>query len=220
MKIRIGKKLFEFSEEELDSMYIDEGMEGTIYRFNDDALKIYCDFPRKDRLNEDEAYKLSKIKTDRILLPKDLIYDENNKFIGYSTKFIENIDFKNASYLSVYDFCNEMDLVYKDLKLLNDKGVDVEDYSLYNLLFDGSIYFIDPGSHRFVNDDGLLHRDNRYRLNEFLVWNLIPYMTDMSRAKRNKFRREIDLSDEFVDFMRYESLEDESVKSFIKRITR
>ena len=142
MKIRLGKKIFEFNDIQLDKMYIDEGMEGTIYRLGEDALKIYSKYPAKDRLNEEEALKLSKIVTERFLLPKKLIYDEDNNFIGYSTKFIEDYDFKNVRYLPMNEFCSELDILYNELKSLNDNLVDVEDYSLYNAIYNGEIYIV------------------------------------------------------------------------------
>ncbi len=220
MRIRLGKKLFEFSDIQLDKMYIDEGMEGTIYRLGEDALKIYSKYPAKDRLNEEEALRLSKIGTERFLLPKKLIYDEDNTFIGYSTKFIEDYDFKNVRYLSMNELCSELDILYNELKSLNDNLVDVEDYSLYNAIYNGEIYIVDPGSYRFVKDEGYLHKDNKYKLNEFIIWYLLPYITDLSRPKKKQFRKNVDITEDIVDFMRYESLDNESVNDFVKRITR
>jgi len=220
MKIRVGKKIFEFSDIQLDNMYIDEGMEGTIYRLGEDALKIYGKYPGKDRLNEEDAKRLSKINTNRFLLPKEFIYDDENNFIGYSTQFVEDYNFKNARYLSMEDFCDELNILYDELELLNDKLVDVEDFTLYNVIYNGEIYIVDPGSYRFVKDMGFLHADNKHKLNEFVVWYLLPYITDLSRHKKTNLRRNIDVYDDIVDFMKYESLENESVNDFVKRITR
>ncbi len=220
MIIRIGDKLLELSEDDLNYMYIDEGMEGTIYRLGNKALKIHDKFPGKAYLEEDEAKELSKIDTKRIVLPKELIYDDNDKYIGYSTDFIDNCSLKNISKLSVREFTDEVDLIYKDLITLSDNFVDVDDYTLNNVLFDGGIHFIDPGSYTFVKSDRFLLSDNRYRFNSFLVDSLMPYALQLTKREASYLRNTTDVSEDLVDYFNYESEEKENLKKFVKRITR
>ena len=53
MKIIVSDRLLEFSDKELDSMQIDYGQEGTVYRFEDEAYKIYHVMCLKTRLDEE-----------------------------------------------------------------------------------------------------------------------------------------------------------------------
>ena len=90
MKYYIGNKVYDFSEEELDRYYLDEGTEATCYKMGDTVLKIHHDYPNRDILSEDNCKRLSRIETDRILLPKDIVYDEDGKYLGYTVKYINS----------------------------------------------------------------------------------------------------------------------------------
>ncbi len=220
MKLKLGDKLLELTEEDLDYMYVDEGMEGTIYRWGNRALKIHDKFPQKAFLLEDEAQKLTKIDTERILLPKELIYDDNDKYVGYSTDFLTSYNFSNVGKLPMKEFTNEIELIYKDLNTLSDNFVDVDDYTLDNIIFDGGIRIIDPGSYTFVKQERFLLSDNLYRFNHFLISSLIPYAVKMTKRERNYFRNTTDISEDLVDYFNYESKDNENLSKFIKRITR
>ena len=90
MIIYINGERIELTKEQLDYLYLGEGQEGVTYIYKDKALKIYKSYSSINRLSEKEALYLSKIPTKRILMPIDLVYDENGNFIGYTTKFIQN----------------------------------------------------------------------------------------------------------------------------------
>ncbi len=220
MILRIGDKILELTDDDLEYMYVDEGMEGTIYRLGDMALKVYDRFSNKARLEEDEALKLSEIDTDRILLPRELIYDEDDNFKGYTTKFLTSYNFKNLGRMPIKEFSNEIGLIYKDINTLTNHNVDVDDYTLSNIILSDGLYLVDPGSYMFVNEERFLLSDNRYRFNHFLIDSVIPYGVKMTKKEIKNLRNYFDASEDLVDYINYEADKKDTVKSFVKRITR
>jgi len=62
---------------------IGTGKNGDVYKYKGQALKIFKS--DSEHLNEETARILTSIHTDRILLPKNLLY-YNNTFKGYTLK--------------------------------------------------------------------------------------------------------------------------------------
>ena len=70
--------------------YIDKGEEGSVYRYQDKAIKIYHDYPRKTTASLDLLKVLKTIDTKRILMPIDILMESSNKAKGYITLWIVN----------------------------------------------------------------------------------------------------------------------------------
>ena len=83
-----GDKKIDMSKKEFDSHYINEGLESNVYLFNDRVIKIYKPKCVKIRLDEDTVKRLSKINTERIIMPQDVVYNELNKFCD---SFVPNV---------------------------------------------------------------------------------------------------------------------------------
>ena len=114
MKIYVGEELLEFSDEELKHMFIDYGREAEVFRYKDEALKVYKNVVRKGRLCEIEALELSEIKTERILMPKRMIHDyATGEFSGYSLKLIPNASKKRIPRIRKEHFVEELDVIFK-----------------------------------------------------------------------------------------------------------
>ena len=89
MRILVGDEILNLSYINLAKMYLGRGCEAKVYKYKDEALKIYRPHCIKLRLEEDRALELTRIDTERILLPRKLIYDcDTGTFIGYTTRFI------------------------------------------------------------------------------------------------------------------------------------
>lgn len=222
MRLLIGEKLVEFSDDQLDYMYIDEGKEAEVFKFGNSALKVYKEFCSKYRLTEKEAEALTKINTQRILLPRELLRDPDTlEFKGYSTPFIEPCS-KAALLNSKMDsFLDELEVLEDDMELLASHGVDVADFILDNMIYDGRIYFCDPGSYVFnlKSRSGYIHQNNIYELNDFVLNKLFP-LVKVSKAKRAAYNSNY-LESECLSWqMRDKSVPGETVKQHIKRMTR
>ena len=58
--------------------YIDKGEEGSVYRYQDKAIKIYHDYPRKTTASLELLKVLKTINTQRILMPIDILMENKN----------------------------------------------------------------------------------------------------------------------------------------------
>lgn len=221
MKILIDDKSLNITD--MEEYYIDEGTEVIVYKYNDLALKIYKDYCRKQRLDLDTAKELSKIETNRILLPKNIIYNDNGKFIGYTTDFINSCSIDSISNMGIKDFIDELDLLYADTDNLSGLGVSMEDLYVMNMIYDGRIILHDPGSYNFVAADNrrFLKSENLELLNGEFIYNLIPRVVKLSSKEKKNFDRYVSYCDDYItDLMRCDVIENETVKTFFKRITK
>lgn len=222
MKILLGDELLEFSDEELDYMYLDEGQESEVFRYGKDVLKIYKKFCIKDRLSEEDAMRLSQIKTQRILLPKKIIRDpEDGHFMGYSLPFIYKYSRSIIPRLKISEFLDELDIILDDVSVLSDNGVDIEDLHIDNVLYNGKFFIGDPGSFMFKKKStgGIIYRDNVFILNRF-VKDSVFKQVKISGKKRQEFD---DMFDDYYYIgsqVREVASENETINQFVKRMTR
>lgn len=151
MKIAVydEKEYINLNTDDLDKY--DKGKEGIVYFYKDLAIKIYHTFPKKCKLNFDDVKFLSKIETKRILLPRSGVFkigDNKATFNGYVTKRINNIqDFKEVENLSGSKFIKELQLIKKDINILTQNKIQIRDMEhKNNILYNGNIYYVDPGS--------------------------------------------------------------------------
>jgi hypothetical protein len=83
MLLYVGNEEVHFSKSDLENRYINKGREGKVYQYRNEALKIYTsELKYRKKLTESEVKKMSSVLTDRILLPKKPVYNEEKKFIG------------------------------------------------------------------------------------------------------------------------------------------
>ena len=122
--------------------YIDEGEESLVYQYNDKALKIYRDVPRKKILSEEMIDKLKKIPTKRIILPKGKLYEEE-KLKGFYMPYVEgNRD--EIYYYKKEKLVEELKRIYEDLKILGKESIVIDDLRISNFLCnEDSFYLID-----------------------------------------------------------------------------
>lgn len=189
MKVFIDNKEYNFSQEELDYWYLGEGNEGTAYIWKDKVLKIYKPFCSTDRLNEEEALYLSKIPTQRILLPIDLVYDENHKFIGYTTKFINNHNFEVIKNFPASRIKKELEIIREDIFLLSEKNVSLEDFRIDNFALEDGFYIIDPGTYKIVNQPkSRIFLENIKLFNKFFVEDILLRIRKFTKIQQNRVK--------------------------------
>ena len=220
MKIIVNDKLLEFTDKELASMYIDYGQEGTVYRFHDEAYKIYHSLCLKARLDKDTCEKLTKIPTKYILMPKELIYNTSKQFIGYSTPFIVPNPYVHIWRLKVSEFIHKIDKVYEDLKLLADNHISVIDLNLDNLCYHDDFYFVDPGSYCIepeIVSTSYLFSENQTELSRFLVDEL--FTCSMNQEKKDKIFYHFLGADYLPDLLVGDYEPSDTVNQYLKRIT-
>lgn len=196
------------------------GNEAKVYRYNNEALKLYVKKCRKRRLNNEDAQSLSELSTDRILLPSKMVYNADSSFGGYTLPLVE----KSSS--SIFDmamgkFASELDLIHSDIGMLSSNSVRIGDLHLGNILYDGNLYFCDPGSYVFDRDSSKeeIYRDNMITLSDFLKNDFFDSATrtlDEHRVIMEKLGKFLDVR----DFIGQTCKKEESVKEYVRRMAR
>lgn len=180
MRILIDDELLKFSFIYLTRMYLGSGYEAKVYRYKDEALKIYKTYSVKFRLNEIDALKLSMMNTNRLLLPRRIIRNpDTGHFIGYTTKFLYSSKIGDILNMQMEHFMGELGLLRDDVISLGDYGVKVTDFNLRNTVYSDGIYLVDPGSY-WVSDKNLssdfretIKRNNLANLNWYVKSSLL-----------------------------------------------
>lgn len=225
MKICIGDEVLLLFPEDLEKMYINEGVEAKVYRHGDEALKIYRDYCFKPRLDENSVTRLSSIPTKRVLLPKRSIYRirEKKSFAGYSLFYVNSKPFDEMVNIDMEHFLNELDIIKDDMKILTNNGVVVEDLNISNILYDGRLYFCDPGSFSFDENplNPLLNSSsNIMSLNEFISDSVFDYIATLIDRYYQGFAIDFDISEYIGDQVRDSVKSGETLKQYVRRIMR
>lgn len=227
MKLYFNGRIYEFSLEQLDLMYENEGSEAIIYRFFDRevgkvfALKIYKDFCGKDRLDEATTKKLMSIVTKRFLLPEDVIYDASGKFIGYVMDYCKMYSVKNLPLMKMDWFLKELDFIFDDVFKLSSENVDIDDLHFGNTIYSDGIYIADPGSFIIDKDSRYVLSNNKMTVNRYILEELVFNLIPLTKKEKNKLREELPINeDPIVEILNSGRNSTESLKKFIKRICK
>jgi hypothetical protein len=73
-----------------DSDFVAAGGEGTIYRKNGLAIKVYNDI--KNMIPAKKIQELAALDIDNVISPKAIVRDSQNRIIGFVTKFVDHAD--------------------------------------------------------------------------------------------------------------------------------
>lgn len=222
MRILLGDKLLEFTDEELDYMYLDEGNESEVFRYHDSALKIYKEFCFKERLTEEDVLGLIGIPTKRILMPKEVIRDADTlEFIGYSVPYIEKYPSRCIPRMKMNEFLDELDVIHSDVDTLSSRHIDIEDLHVDNILYNGKFFIGDPGSFELKKESsvGKIYRDNIYSLNRFVI-NEVFGLIGLSKNRKKILDEIFDDYYYIGDQMRCDVKPRDTVSAYVKRMTK
>ena len=214
------EKLF-FTDKEIDSMFVGDGEEGFVLRYNGSALKFYYPNSRKYRLSEEDCIKMIEIPTERILLPRGNLYDKHHNFIGYYTDYIHAHYIGDIMKLKIKEFVAQLEEVYDEIFLLSDHLISLEDFCLSNFCYNHGFYFVDPGSYEFEKDksNSSLLGHNQQEFSNFVVQSILGYFSARSSKKKQRFLSDYFLGADYLpDILKEDAKEDETVKKYVKRI--
>ena len=223
MKYYIGNKEYDLSNDELEEYYLDEGTEASCYKIEDFVMKIHHNYPNNDVLSEEDCKRLINIKTNRIILPDDIVYDEDGNYLGYITKYIksEKPKIKNLKIgRLLYEFYN----LEKEVKQLDEEDLLLDDLNYLNTLFSNGIYLCDPGKYSFVDSSdkkrflNCFNRDtiNYYEVNE-LLFKLFKFNKKEKQELLSILCRDCEYVTETIENIGYDL--DEDAKTYFKRIS-
>lgn len=204
-----------------EKTYLGFGIEGITYRDNEDAVKLFHS-ERSSFLEEETAIYMTSINTERFLLPKKLIYNRNNKFIGYRTKFIKNDNKDEIFTLSKKDLIDNFDKLIKESVKLAEHGIVIDDNNFSNMNYnDKKIYFVDPGSYFYDEDDRMTFygrfQANYAELNEFAE-ELLSKAAIKNLEISPRLKEIIEEEEMITELLREEMQEDENLLMYTRRI--
>ena len=158
----------------------------------------------------------------------------DSELVGYTEKFIDGN--KNIFDIKVDTLLNELEIIFDDVKILNDNLVVLSDLHRKNAIYNGSLYLIDPGNYMIsdvskiipfvVNELSSLQKQiliecwNTDAINFFIEEYLFKNYFDLLRFLRKiKVERKIEYYQDVLSivFDREETLSD-NIKTLSKKI--
>ena len=203
-----------------------EGLESRVFKINNKTvLKVYKDCYDKAKLDKKMINELSKIDTNRIVLPNSIITDESGKTKGYSMNYIEEsedqiIEFPKKTLI------DELDLLKEDLIELGENNVEIGDLREENTISnESSFYLIDCGD--YLKRDNKTTKINIQFFNEYIIDDIISDIVfeeskDLSKGlQKLRDLRTLLLSGKYIgDYLKEEMKEEETINEFVKRIVK
>ena len=142
---------------------------GDVYRYRNYALRIFRDGEKV--IDEDTARYLTGFTTEKVLLPRKLLF-YNNDFKGYTMKLVSNKGTgKKIITTPKDDLVRSVEGLEEDIELLSQKKVLLNDiipgYTLYN----GELYLVNPARYSVFDggDERKLESLNKYQLQLLLI---------------------------------------------------
>lgn len=208
-----SKKLFR------PKIYLGEGSEGRVYLKKDsnEAVKIFWDNNSSPMVLED-AMKMCHLKSTYFLLPRNIIYDEDGRYSGYSTKAVKRIPLISDNLLKslpVNTLINLIKELYEEIKYLSENGLVLNDIITNhgNYLYNGKLYFIDPGYYKFRDYEYVkILYSNIRKINIFLNSHVFEEDIEELNVLLNE-QKDFDLS----NYLSTEGKGNESLRSLIRR---
>ena len=151
-KYKIGNDPKIISLKDLKLLNI-HGNEYVIFKYLDKVVKIHRrKFVDIDNLDEQNILSFIELPTKRILMPTDALYDIDGRIKGYVMDFIDNE--KSLSNESMDHILNEARIIEEDKKILDEKGILLQDLHEGNAMYNGKINIVDSG--RYINTNVML----------------------------------------------------------------
>ena len=225
MEFYIEKDKYSYSDEQLSNQMLNYGDEADVYRIKGQAVKIYKQFCPKTRLDERTVEYLKTIDTKRLLLPRKTVYDEFNKFNGYTTKLITEGSKSLIGKLKMSKMISEMKLLTEDVEVLSELGITIDDLDYRDVLYgdENGIYYCDPGS--FTIEKYMTPKEikifNKEKLHDLLIDEILTPTCNLTKKQKYNLKSMTLSGDYLSDLFSYEDYKEyESATHFVKRITK
>ena len=222
MGYRLDNKDVDISVKRLTK--IGNGKTGDVYKYRDKAIKIFKT-DRETPIDLETAEYLTSISTNRILLPRNLLF-YNNTFRGYSYKLISKKGLgKKITTIPKDELVGNISIIERDIETLSNKQVLLNGIDPENAIFNGNLYLTDPSSYTKLDIYSVkeLEKLNKYQFHlllssmitsEFRKTNLDSRIEKQLKELLNLREDDVNSSDFFIDIID----ENDSIKQFIKKI--
>ena len=149
--------------------YVPSKRAGNVYRFRNDALRVFSEGEKP--IDEETARYLTGISTERILLPKKLLF-YNNAFKGYTMKLVsQKGSGKKIISTPKRDLIHCIESLEKDIETISQKNVLLNNVGPGHTLYNGELYLVDPSKYSILDLDSSLklQRLNQYQFHILLT---------------------------------------------------
>lgn len=213
--------------------YIDKGEEGTVYRYQDKAIKIYHEQPRKKVVSPNLLQELRTIDTKRINLPIEaLIEIESNKNEGYITQFLEG-NKEDVYFYEKQKLLEELLLLDSDFKLLGKESIVIGDLRISNYISNETgLYLFDCGDYYKSSIKKDTTNMNKKEFQTFFIYNLVgTRLTEEGKILNlsaqsitsiyRKIRYDLTHQEEgLINYLEKNMQEQENLNHYVKRLIR
>ena len=141
---------------------------GDVYRFRNYAIRIFQNGEKV--IDEDTARYLTTITTDRIILPRKLLFYKNN-FAGYTMKLVSQKGSGKKIITTPKDeFIDSIEVLEDDIKELSQKKVLLNDITPQYTLYNGELYLVNPSKYSlFEANTDSIESINRFQLHQLIT---------------------------------------------------
>lgn len=203
---------------------IGNGGTGDVYKYRNSALKIFKS-DKDTPIDLEMAEYLSTISTERILLPKNLLF-YNNTFRGYTYKLVSKKGSgKKIITIPKDELINNLKIIESDIETLSQKQVLLNGIEPSNTIFNGELYLADPCKYTKLDSFSTrkLERLNKYQFHLLLLAMISSELKkgDFSTKTEKIVKEILSLKDEDVnssEFLNNVIDDNDSIKQFIKKI--
>ncbi|MBR1937255.1 MAG: hypothetical protein IJ842_06160 [Bacilli bacterium] len=165
--------------------YVPTKKAGDVYRYKNNVLRIFRE--NESHIEEETARYLTNISTERILLPKKLLF-YNNAFKGYTMTLVsQKGSSKKIITTPLEELLRTIEIVENDVEILSQKKVLLNNAAPNHTLYNGELYIVDPRKYSILdlNTSRELEKINYYQL-QLLLTELI-----VTELNKNNYSQQV-----------------------------
>ncbi|MBR3199667.1 MAG: hypothetical protein IKG27_06690 [Bacilli bacterium] len=165
--------------------YVPTKKAGDVYRYKNNVLRIFRE--NESHIEEETARYLTNISTERILLPKKLLF-YNNAFKGYTMTLVsQKGSSKKIITTPLEEILRTIEIVENDIEILSQKKVLLNNAAPNHTLYNGELYIVDPSKYSILdlNTSKELEKINYYQL-QLLLTELI-----VTELNKNNYSQQV-----------------------------
>ncbi len=229
MVYKLEDKKIDFNEKKKHPL-LAKGKTGNVYKYGNSAIKVFHDIHELP-IKEETAKYLTTIDTERILLPRKLLFYENDIsdfFSGYSLKLVpKKGNIKKLINSPKKQLIENIEALEKDVKTISKKNILLSDMSPDNVQYNGNIYISDPSKYTYLDlkETSELEKLNNFQLHLLLTELFAEELRKINSSKEtiNMFREMFTLRD--LDQNPSEFIDDiidgqNTIKEMVKKLNR
>ena len=196
---------------------------GEVYKYKNNALTVFKD-KNHPPLTEETADLMTRISTDRILLPKKLLF-YNSAFSGFTFRLVDQVGNGNRMIMLPKDeLVGNLVLIEEDIETLSSKRILLDGIDPNNTFFNGDLFLTDPSRYSVLEDCDIARLEdlNKLQFHLLITELMAPELRERSSDKtlEKKLRRIMSMKEAEVStstFVAKKIGKCDSVKQYLKK---